>query len=304
MSALPESSAGLNASDTDAQETREWLEALDAVISAEGPERAHFLLEQLIEEARQNGIDRPIVSQPNYNAMNRMPEVEHFPACGYYGLGIVPYSPLGRGMLSGQIRSIDDLAENDFRRSTPRFQGENFQRNLDVVDEVKRLAAARGVSLRQRHARALVAAVEFGRVAFDAAPQLWVEVEFQEVGELLLRFSQIVEAEEHDGAQRADVGLGWCQQNEPVERCRSTEQVRTADLRDGIEVGKLDIVRIGQDLIIGHRFCIRQAIGRIRQDGSGLQHQRQKGGAQDRCRPADGLQLARLRARACHHAIP
>ena len=43
------------------------------------------------------GIDRPIVSQPYYNAMNRMPEVEHFPACGYYGLGIVPYSPLARG---------------------------------------------------------------------------------------------------------------------------------------------------------------------------------------------------------------
>src|SRR3979411_1355905 len=48
------------------------------------------------------GIDRPIVSQPYYNAMNRMPEVEHFPACGYYGLGIVPYSPLARGVLTGK----------------------------------------------------------------------------------------------------------------------------------------------------------------------------------------------------------
>ena len=50
------------------------------------------------------GIDRPIVSQPYYNAMNRMPEVEHFPACGYYGLGIVPYSPLARGVLTGKYR--------------------------------------------------------------------------------------------------------------------------------------------------------------------------------------------------------
>ena len=48
------------------------------------------------------GIDRPVVSQPYYNAMNRMPEVEHFPACNYYGLGIVPYSPLARGVLTGK----------------------------------------------------------------------------------------------------------------------------------------------------------------------------------------------------------
>ena len=50
------------------------------------------------------GIDRPIVSQPYYNAMNRMPEVELFPACGYYGLGVVPYSPLARGVLTGKYR--------------------------------------------------------------------------------------------------------------------------------------------------------------------------------------------------------
>ncbi len=63
MSALPSNPpANAAAFDTDAQETREWLEALDAVISAEGPERAHFLLEKLIEEARHSGIDRPITS--------------------------------------------------------------------------------------------------------------------------------------------------------------------------------------------------------------------------------------------------
>src|SRR6201987_3341300 len=50
------------------------------------------------------GMDRPVVSQPYYNAMNRMPEVEHLPACGYYGLGVVPYSPLARGVLTGKYR--------------------------------------------------------------------------------------------------------------------------------------------------------------------------------------------------------
>src|SRR5438046_10295148 len=50
------------------------------------------------------GIDRPVVSQPYYHAMNRTPEVEHLPACSYYGLGVVPYSPLARGVLTGKYR--------------------------------------------------------------------------------------------------------------------------------------------------------------------------------------------------------
>ncbi|WP_432509403.1 aldo/keto reductase [Kineococcus auxinigenes] len=65
------------------------------------------------------------------------------------GIGFVPYSPLGRGFLSGAIRSVDDLAPDDFRRSNPRFQGENFQRNLALVDEVRALADAKGVSAGQ-----------------------------------------------------------------------------------------------------------------------------------------------------------
>ncbi|MEP6853678.1 MAG: aldo/keto reductase [bacterium] len=62
------------------------------------------------------------------------------------GIGFVPYSPLGRGFLSGKIRSTDDLAEDDFRRTSPRFQGENFARNLDVLDRVVALAEAKGVT--------------------------------------------------------------------------------------------------------------------------------------------------------------
>ena len=66
MSALPESFLGAAANDTDAQETREWLDALSAVIGAEGGERAHFLLEQLIDEARRAGIDVPFSAKTAY----------------------------------------------------------------------------------------------------------------------------------------------------------------------------------------------------------------------------------------------
>ncbi|MEV8533774.1 aldo/keto reductase [Streptomyces sp. NPDC051211] len=62
------------------------------------------------------------------------------------GIGLVAYSPLGRGFLSGAITSPDDFAADDFRRTDPRFQGENFRRNLAVVDQVRRLAAAKGVT--------------------------------------------------------------------------------------------------------------------------------------------------------------
>ncbi|MEJ5867184.1 aldo/keto reductase [Pseudokineococcus sp. 5B2Z-1] len=65
------------------------------------------------------------------------------------GIGFVPYSPLGRGFLSGAIRSTDDLAEDDFRRANPRFQGENMTRNLQLVDEVRALAEAKGATAGQ-----------------------------------------------------------------------------------------------------------------------------------------------------------
>ena len=62
------------------------------------------------------------------------------------GIGFVAYSPLGRGFLSGRIRSVDDLDEKDFRRRGPRFQGENFQRNLDLVAQVEAIAAEKGAT--------------------------------------------------------------------------------------------------------------------------------------------------------------
>ena len=89
-----------------------------------------------------NGIDRPIVSQPYYNAMNRMPEVEHFPACGYYGLGIVPYSPLARGVLTGKY--APDAApgkETRAGRADKRMmQTEWRPESLQIAQEIKRHA--------------------------------------------------------------------------------------------------------------------------------------------------------------------
>jgi len=60
------------------------------------------------------------------------------------GIGYVAYSPLGRGFLTGQIRRIEDLAEDDYRRNAPRFQGENFQKNLDLVAEIETMAREKG----------------------------------------------------------------------------------------------------------------------------------------------------------------
>jgi aryl-alcohol dehydrogenase-like predicted oxidoreductase len=65
------------------------------------------------------------------------------------GAGFVAYSPIGRGFLSGQIRSLDDLADDDFRRNNPRFQGENFAKNLELVDRVREIADEKGVTATQ-----------------------------------------------------------------------------------------------------------------------------------------------------------
>jgi len=78
--------------------------------------------------------------QSEYSLWTRDPEEEVLAVCRELGIGFVPYSPLGRGFLTGQIKSFEDLAEDDYRRTAPRFQGENFQRNLDLVSEVSEIA--------------------------------------------------------------------------------------------------------------------------------------------------------------------
>jgi aryl-alcohol dehydrogenase-like predicted oxidoreductase len=69
--------------------------------------------------------------------------------CRELGIGLVPYSPLGRGFLSGEIKRYDDLVENDFRRTSPRFQGENFDKNLELVEKIKQMAGEKGVAASQ-----------------------------------------------------------------------------------------------------------------------------------------------------------
>jgi len=83
--------------------------------------------------------------QTEYSLWSREPEDDGvFATCRELGIGFVAYSPLGRGFLTGQISSPDDLEEGDFRRNNPRFQGENFQRNLDLVARVEEIADEKG----------------------------------------------------------------------------------------------------------------------------------------------------------------
>jgi aryl-alcohol dehydrogenase-like predicted oxidoreductase len=78
--------------------------------------------------------------QTEYSLWSRDPESEILPTCRELGIGFVAYSPLGRGFLTGQFQRFEDLPADDYRRNTPRFQGENFQRNLDLVRRVEEIA--------------------------------------------------------------------------------------------------------------------------------------------------------------------
>ncbi|MBX7445726.1 MULTISPECIES: aldo/keto reductase [unclassified Arthrobacter] len=103
------------------------------------------LSEASAETIRRAHAVHPITAlQTEYSLWEREPETKVFPVLAELGIGFVPYSPLGRGFLTGQIRSVDDFAEDDFRRHSPRFQGENFARNLELVDRVKELADRKG----------------------------------------------------------------------------------------------------------------------------------------------------------------
>jgi aryl-alcohol dehydrogenase-like predicted oxidoreductase len=84
--------------------------------------------------------------QTEYSLWTRDPEVEILKTLRELGIGFVPYSPLGRGFLTGRFRSPSDIPEGDWRRMNPRFQGENFQKNLELVARVTRIATARGLT--------------------------------------------------------------------------------------------------------------------------------------------------------------
>jgi aryl-alcohol dehydrogenase-like predicted oxidoreductase len=82
--------------------------------------------------------------QTEYSLWTRDPEKEVLPTCRELGIGFVAYSPLGRGFLTGQFKRFDDLPADDYRRFSPRFQGDNFQKNLDLVKRVEQIAAEKG----------------------------------------------------------------------------------------------------------------------------------------------------------------
>jgi aryl-alcohol dehydrogenase-like predicted oxidoreductase len=82
--------------------------------------------------------------QTEYSLWSRDPEDEILPTCRELGIGFVAYSPLGRGFLTGRFKTVDDLPEDDYRRHSPRFQSDNFRKNLDLVARVEELARAKG----------------------------------------------------------------------------------------------------------------------------------------------------------------
>jgi aryl-alcohol dehydrogenase-like predicted oxidoreductase len=96
--------------------------------------------------ARAHKVHPITAVQSEYSLWTRDPEDEVLDTCARLGIGFVAYSPLGRGFLTGAIKSPDDFAPDDYRRTNPRFQGENFARNLRLVDKVREIAAAKGVT--------------------------------------------------------------------------------------------------------------------------------------------------------------
>jgi aryl-alcohol dehydrogenase-like predicted oxidoreductase len=122
----------------------ETLGAMADLVKA-GKVRYLGLSEASTETIRRAHAVHPISAlQTEYSLWSRDPEEEILPTLRELGIGFVPYSPLGRGFLTGQIKTPSDLASDDWRASSPRFQGENFQKNLDLVKKIEQIAAKKG----------------------------------------------------------------------------------------------------------------------------------------------------------------
>ena len=112
-----------------------------AQLVEEGKVRFLGLSEASPATLRRANAEYPITAlQTEYSLWTRDPEDEVLPLCRELGIGFVAYSPLGRGFLTGRFRSFEDLPPDDYRRNSPRFQGDNFQRNLDLVERVGEIA--------------------------------------------------------------------------------------------------------------------------------------------------------------------
>ena len=118
-----------------------------AELVAAGKVRFLGLSEMAADTLRRAHATAPISAlQSEWSLWSRDIEDEVVPTARELGIGLVPYSPLGRGFLTGRIRRVEDLAPDDFRRASPRFQGDNFQRNLNLLARVRELAAAKAVT--------------------------------------------------------------------------------------------------------------------------------------------------------------
>ncbi|MEO8399072.1 MAG: aldo/keto reductase [Ignavibacteriaceae bacterium] len=98
---------------------------------------------------RANKVHQITALQTEYSLWTRDPEDEILDTVRKLGIGFVAYSPLGRGFLTGQIKTFDDLEKDDFRRNSPRFQGENFKKNLELVEKVKEIAKEKNITAAQ-----------------------------------------------------------------------------------------------------------------------------------------------------------
>src|SRR3989442_1157367 len=116
-----------------------------AELVKEGKIRYIGLSEAAPQTLRRAAKVHPITAlQTEYSLWTRDPEDEVLPTCRELGIGFVAYSPLGRGFLTGQFKRFEDLAADDYRRLSPRFQGENFQKNLELVSRVEEIAKEKG----------------------------------------------------------------------------------------------------------------------------------------------------------------
>jgi aryl-alcohol dehydrogenase-like predicted oxidoreductase len=113
-----------------------------AKLVEQGKVRYLGLSEAGAKTIRRAHATHPITAlQTEYSLWSRDPEDELLGVCRELGIGFVPYSPLGRGFLTGQFKKFEDLAADDFRRNSPRFQGENFEKNLELVKRIEAIAA-------------------------------------------------------------------------------------------------------------------------------------------------------------------
>ena len=121
-----------------------------AQLVKEGKVKAIGLSEVNGETLRKAHAVYPLTAlQSEYSLWSRDPEDEILPACKELGIAFVAYSPLGRGFLTGQIKQFEDLDEDDFRRNSPRFQGENFNKNLALVKKIEVIAKEKGCTSSQ-----------------------------------------------------------------------------------------------------------------------------------------------------------